>query len=117
MSAKAGHEVLKIPSSFANTIHCLSNTQFYYREWTLAILYRSVSGDVRKHVGMLDGIALLITIGSEKVVATGLLQKAGITQIVWATRWLYNQSCQYLCGGILATPTAYGLRCADTEIL
>ena len=85
MSTKAGHEVLKTPSTFANTIHCLSQTQFHYEEGAPTILYRSVSDDVRKHVGMLDGIALLITTGTEKVVATGLLHNAGITQIVWAT--------------------------------
>ena len=85
MSIKAGNEVLKRTSVFANTIHCLSLTQFHYEEGAPTILYRSVTDDVRKHVGMLDGIALLITIGTEKVVATGLLRDAGITQIVWAT--------------------------------
>ena len=85
MSAKAGHEVLKTPSVFANAVHCLSHTQFHYAERAPTILYRSVSDDVRKHIDMLDGIALLITIGTEKMVATGLIRNAGVTQIVWAT--------------------------------
>ena len=85
MSMKAGHEVLRTPSAFANALHCLAHTQFHYQEGAPTILYRSVSDDLRENVAMLDGIALLITIGTEKVVATGLLRSTGSTQIVWAT--------------------------------
>ena len=82
MSERKGHEVLRNPWAFTNAVHAFAQVQIHYAEGAPAILYCSVSDDVRKHVGMLDSMAILIAIGQEKVVTTGLIRETGVTQIV-----------------------------------
>ena len=67
-----------------NLIRGLSLVSFHFQKADDSSTFRKGSKTVRKHVTMLDGLALLITFNANEVSATGMIEEAKKITIIWA---------------------------------
>ena len=91
---------LKNDSLFANVLYGLSNVRLAATDGSNSMEYRNSPIGVRKHVTLLDGIALLLVFkASGDVAATGMLQEGNQVTICWAKNdrtQLTNEERQYV---------------------
>ena len=79
------HQALADDTRFHNAIHALSLLDFHAEPGQDNISYLSANSTTRKHVNLLEGLALLL-VSKEKtdVAATGLLMQPGGIKVFWA---------------------------------
>lgn len=92
--------MLRNPDLFQNVTYAIGQVHFSSVPGHSTRSYITAPDNVRKHVALMDHLALLLVFeGSTDVVATGLLREAGSFKIFWAKNQTYlveSQEANYL---------------------
>lgn len=83
-------QLLSNPIVYANTLHAISKIQYNKGPGIDTVTFKQSPRDVRKHVAMLDCVALLLGYKEGDVVATGLRFESNKYTIVWSKNRFYN---------------------------